>query len=76
LSGHLRKQRVISSFSRSAAESPAQALESVRKDLEAQLEEARREDPRFVITTISHHLTEWNRKPMVTAIATLDVLSG
>lgn len=70
--GHL--QRVISSVSGHLAESPAQALESVRRHLEEQLHEARREDPRFVITTVSHHPTEWNRKPMVTAIATLDII--
>jgi hypothetical protein len=68
------RQRVISSVSGYLAESPAQALESVRRHLEEQVHEARREDPRFVINAVSHHLTEWNRKPMVTAIATLDVV--
>lgn len=67
------KHRIITAVSAYGAQSPMQALESVRRDLEEQLQAARRSDPAYVITNVSHHITEWKLAPLVTAIATLDV---
>lgn len=70
------KQKVITAASVHGAMSPYQAMESARKDLDEQLRLARSVEPDYVITNISHQVSEWKLTPAVTVIATLDVLSA
>jgi hypothetical protein len=68
-----RKQRIITAASAYGAKTPYEAVESARRDLEKQLQFYRQTGPNYVITNLSHHLSEWKQEFVVTVMATLDI---